>query len=66
MKARFFWLLSDGKTVREVDGVKRWKLLTSRHHHLISIYPDGDFYTTRQWVYGVQWREVQRLLGASE
>lgn len=48
-KTRHFWLLSDGKTVREVDMLKAQKLVQQKRH-VVYVHGDSEFYTTKSFV----------------
>jgi hypothetical protein len=57
-KTKIFWLLSDHKTVREIDiETVRKEVLIAKERHLIYVHGDSEFYTTKKWVYFAQFNQ---------
>jgi len=48
-KTRCFWLLSDRKTVREVD-FETARELNNKGRHIIYVHNNREFFTTKKWV----------------
>jgi len=52
-KTRCFWLLSDHKTVREVD-IETARKLAQKNRHVVFVHDNREFYTTKKWIPFVQ------------
>jgi hypothetical protein len=48
-KTRCFWLLSDHKTVREVD-IETARKLAQKNRHVVFVHDNREFYTTKKWI----------------
>jgi hypothetical protein len=48
-KTRYFWLLSDHKTVREVD-IETARKLAQKNRHVVFVHDNHEFYTTKKWI----------------
>ena len=57
MNTRIFWLRSDNKTVQEITLEERRKHFNDGRHY-VQVHCNGDFYTTKNWISGIQFAEV--------
>jgi thioredoxin-related protein len=59
MNTRFFWLKSDGKTVKELPNYEAYHKLQMRYNiFAVFVHPNGDFYTTKQYLPATQFRKI--------
>jgi len=61
-KTRCYWLLSDRKTVREVD-FETARDLVQKGRHVIYVHDNREFYTTKKWVPMRQFMQCVNLEG---
>jgi len=62
---KIFWLLSDGKTVREITPDKAQQLLSRQRKtkgqqtfHLVYLHSNFDLYTTRPYIPYAQLKQI--------
>lgn len=63
---RYFWLLSDRNTVREISWDQASELFKRESktytYHIIYVHENGSIWTSKSFIEGRQFRQIQEAL----